>query len=142
MKTVNPLGSLKDSKTLDILINGFTKYEYLNGLSTANPGMSDAIYFMDNAKTVKTPYDILGNSAMRRVVLGALGLPDQIAIQPVETQARAITSRLKLTDLQDATKVRGIAERYLMARADQAVADQANATNDIFSSISKIYLKV
>jgi hypothetical protein len=142
MKTVNPLGSLSDAKTLDILINGFTKYEYLNGLSTANPGMSDAIYFMDNAKTVKTPYDILGNSAMRRVVLGALGLPDQIAIQPVETQARAITSRLKLTDMQDATKVRGIAERYLMARADQAVADQANATNDIFSSISKIYLKV
>jgi len=142
MKTVNPLGSLKDSKTLDILINGFTKYEYLNGLSAANPGMSDAIYFMDNAKTVKTPYDILGNRAMRRVVLGALGLPDQIAIQPVETQARAVTSRLKLTDLQDATKVRGIAERYLMARADQAVADQANATNDVFSSISKIYLKV
>jgi hypothetical protein len=142
MKTVNPLGSLSDAKTLDILINGFTKYEYLNGLSTANPGMSDAIYFMDNAKTVKTPYDILGNSAMRRVVLGALGLPDQIAIQPVETQARAITSRLKLTDMQDATKVRGIAERYLMARADQAAVEQANVSNDIFSAMAKISFKV
>ena len=138
MKFVSPLGSLKDPKMLEILTKGFTKYEYLGGLSTANPGMSDAIYFIDNARTVKNPYDILGNSAMRRVLLGALGLPDQIAIQPVETQARAITSRLKLTELQDPKKVRDIAERYLMARADKAAEEQANKTTDIFSTAAKI----
>jgi hypothetical protein len=142
MKSVNPLGSLSDPKMLDILTEGFTKFEYLDGLSKANPGMSDAIYFIDNAKNAKTPYDILGDAALRRVVLGALGLPDEIAIQPVETQARAITSRLKLTDLQDATKVRGIAERYLMARADQAAVEQANVSNDIFSAMAKISFKV
>jgi hypothetical protein len=46
---------------------------------------------------------------MRRVVLGALGIPDQVAIQPVETQARAVLARLKLADLQDPTKVRAMA---------------------------------
>ncbi len=142
MKTVNPLGTLSDPKMLEILTSGFTKYEYLDGLSKANPGMSDAIYFMDNAKTLKTPYDILGNRAMRRVVLGALGLPDQIAIQPVETQARAITSRLKLTDLQDATKVRAVAERYLMVRADKAVEEQANASNDVFATAARVSLRI
>jgi len=142
MKFVNPLGSLADPKMLEILTKGFTKYEYLDGLSTANPGMSDAIYFMNNAKTVKSPYDILGNSAMRRVVMGALGLPDQVAIQPVETQARAVTSRLKLTDLQDATKVRAIAERYLMARADKAAEEQANMSNDVFSTMAKVSFKI
>ncbi|MCZ8277705.1 MAG: DUF1217 domain-containing protein [Acetobacteraceae bacterium] len=142
MKSGLRLGSLSDPKMLEILSNGFTKYEYRTGLSETNPGMANAIYFSENAKTVKSVYDILGNGVLRRVVLGALGLPDQIAIQPVETQARAITSRLKLVDLQDPTKVRAIAERYLMAEADKAAAKASNASNDPFATISSLSIKV
>jgi hypothetical protein len=142
MKAGLRLGSLSDPKTLEVLTNGFTKYEYRTGLSAANPGMANAIYFMENAKTVKGPYDILGNGPMRRVVLGALGLPDQIAIQPVETQARAITARLKIADLQDPAKVRAIAERYLMAEADKAAANAGSTSNDPFSTISSLSIKV
>jgi hypothetical protein len=142
MKAGLRLGSLSDPKMLEILTNGFTKYEYRTGLSEANPGMANAVYFSENAKTVKSVYDILGNGVMRRVVLGALGLPDQLAIQPVETQARAVTSRLKLADLKDPTKVRTIAERYLMAEADKAAANTANASNDPFSTISSLSIKV
>lgn len=142
MKAGLRLGSLSDPKMLDILTNGFTKYEYRTGLSAANPGMANAVYFGENAKTVKSVYDILGNGVMRRVVLGALGIPDQVAIQPVETQARAITSRLKLTDFQDPIKVRAMAERYLMAEADKAAASAANASSDPFSAIAGLSIKV
>ena len=142
MKAGLRLGSLSDPKMLEVLSNGFTKYEYRTGLSATNPGMANAIYFSENAKTVKSAYDILGNGVMRRVVMGALGLPDQISIQPVETQARAVTSRLKLVDLQDPTKVRAIAERYLMAEADKAAAKAANASNDPFAMISSLSIKV
>lgn len=142
MKAGLRLGSLSDPKMLDILTNGFTKYEYRTGLSETNPGMANAIYFSENAQTVKTVYDILGNGVLRRVVLGALGLPDQLAIQPVETQARAVTSRLKLADLKDPTKVRAIAERYLMAEANKAAANAANASNDPFATISSLSIKV
>jgi hypothetical protein len=142
MKAGLRLGSLSDPKMLDILTNGFTKYEYRTGLSETNPGMANAIYFSENAQTVKTVYDILGNGVLRRVVLGALGLPDQLAIQPVETQARAVTSRLKLADLKDPTKVRAIAERYLMAEANKAAANTANASNDPFATISSLSIKV
>ncbi|MCA3280640.1 MAG: DUF1217 domain-containing protein [Roseomonas sp.] len=142
MKAGLRLGSLSDPKMLDILTNGFTKYEYRTGLSETNPGMANAIYFSENAKTVKSVYDILGNGVLRRVILGAFGLPDQIAIQPVETQARAVTSRLKLADLQDPTKVRAIAERYLMAEADKAAAKASSASNDPFATISSLSIKV
>lgn len=142
MKAGLRLGSLSDPKMLEILTNGFTKYEYRTGLSETNPGMANAVYFTESAKTVKTVYDILGNGAMRRVVLGALGLPDQIAIQPIETQARAVTSRLKLADLQDPAKVRAIAERYLMAEANKAAASAANGTSDPFATISSLSIKV
>ena len=142
MKAGLRLGSLSDPKMLEILTNGFTKYEYRTGLSETNPGMANAVYFSETAKTVKSVYDILGNGVLRRVVLGALGLPDQLAIQPVETQARAVTSRLKLADLQDPTKVRAIAERYLMAEADKAAAEAANAPNDPFATIAGLSLRV
>jgi len=142
MKQGLRLGSLSDPKMLEVLTNGFTKYEYRTGLSAANPGMANAVYFTENAKTVKNPYDILGNGPMRRVVIGALGLPDQIAIQPVETQARAVLAKLKIADLQDPVKVRAIAERYLMAEADKAAAAGASAGADPFSAISSLSIKV
>ena len=142
MKKSSPLGSLADPKMLEILTSGFTKYEYRTGLSDANPGMANAVYFSENAKNMKGPYDILGNGVMRRVVMGALGIPDQVAIQPVETQARAITSRLKLTDLQDPAKVRAMAERYLMAQADKAAANGGFGGMDAFSSITSLSIKV
>ncbi|MCA3363358.1 MAG: DUF1217 domain-containing protein [Roseomonas sp.] len=136
------LGSLSDPKMLEVLTNGFTKYEYRTGLSAANPGMANAIFFMENAKTVKTPYDILGNGPMRRVVLGALGLPDKIAIQPVETQARAVTAKLKIADLQDPVKVRALAERYLMAEAEKAAGATANTGSSPLAMISGLSIKV
>jgi hypothetical protein len=142
MKAGLRLGSLSDPKMLEILTNGFTKYEYRTGLSDTNPGMANAVYFSETAKTVKSVYDILGNGVLRRVVLGALGLPDQLAIQPVETQARAVTSRLKLADLQDPTKVRAIAERYLMAEADKAAGSAANTASDPFSAITSLSIRV
>ena len=57
---------------------------------------------------------------MRRVVTSALGLPPQLAIQPIDSQAKAITSRLPLTDLKDPKKVQMLAQRYLMTQADGA----------------------
>lgn len=142
IKKGSRLGSLSDPKMLEILTNGYTKYEYRTGLSDANPGMANAIYFIENAKNMKTPYDILGNGVMRRVMMGALGLPDQIAIQPVETQARAVMAKLKIADLQDPAKVRAFAERYLMAQADKAAAEKANAGTDPFATISSLSIKV
>jgi hypothetical protein len=104
--------------------------------------MANAVYFSETAKTVKSVYDILGNGVMRRVVLGALGIPDQVAIQPVETQARAVLARLKLADLQDPIKVRGLAERYLMAEADKAASSAANGASDPFSAITSLSIRV
>lgn len=141
MKWVSPLGSLADPKMLDVLTNGFTKYEYRTGLSTANPGMADAIYFTETAKNMKTAYDILGNAVMRRVVLGALGIPPEIAIQPVETQARAITSRLNLNDLQDPGKVKAMAERFLMAQASAATT-AASTAQDPLGIITNLSIQV
>ena len=74
--------------------------------------------------------------------MGALGLPDQVAIQPVETQARAIEARMKLADLQNPTKLRAMAERYLMSEADKAAASNASSASDTWGMITSLSIKV
>ncbi len=111
------LAGLRDPKLLANLASGYVQYQYQQGLDDRNAGMSDALYFIQNAAAKTDVYGILGNAVMRRVVTGALGLPAQIAVQSVETQARAITSRMKVADLQDPKTVQALAQRYVMAQA-------------------------
>lgn len=114
------LAALQDPQVKAKLEKGYVEYQYQQGLDVKNPGMSDALYFLKNAAGATDAYGILGNAVMRRVVTGALGLPTSIAVQSVETQARAITSRLRLADLQDPKKVQQLAQRYVMAKADNS----------------------
>ena len=111
------LAGLKHPALQQTLTDGYVQYQYQTGLDAANPGISDALYFLKTAKGETNIYNILGNSVLRRVVTGALGLPDAMVVQSVETQARAVTARLKLTDLQDPKKLEKLAERYVIAAA-------------------------
>ncbi|MBL6456658.1 DUF1217 domain-containing protein [Belnapia sp. T6] len=111
------LAGLQDATVQKKLTDGYVEYQYRTGLDAQNVGISDALYFLQHAKGETNVYNILGNSVLRRVVTGALGLPDSMVVQPIETQARAITSRLKLADLKDAGKLQKLAERYVIAAA-------------------------
>lgn len=116
------LAGLKDAATQKTLTDGYVQFQYQTGLDKGTGGMSDALYFIKNAAATKDVYSLLGNAVMRRVVTGALGIPQEIAIQPVDSQGRAITSRMKLTDLQDPKKVQLLAQRYVMAQAGSATS--------------------
>ncbi|SDB73688.1 DUF1217 domain-containing protein [Belnapia rosea] len=111
------LAALKDPKLQQQMMDGFVEYRYRTGLDDKNTGISDALYFLQNAKGETNVYNLLGNTVLRRVVAGALGLPDAMVVQPVETQARAITSRLKMADLKDSRALQKLAERYVIAAA-------------------------
>ena len=120
------LAGLRDPALLKKLEAGYVQYQYQQGLDDKNAGMADALYFIQNAGAKTDVYGILGNAVMRRVVTGALGLPAQIAVQSVETQARAITSRMKVADLQDPKKVQALAQRYVMAQAGTATGSSGS----------------
>ena len=113
------LAGLRDPATRKTIADGYVEYQYKRGLDDKTTGMSDALYYLKSAGKETNVYNILGNSVLRRVVTTALGLPPQLAVQSVESQARAITARLKLADLQDPRKVELLAQRYLMARANE-----------------------
>ena len=58
---------------------------------------------------------------------GALGLPQELVVQSIETQARAVTSRLDLNKLAKPGELQKLAERYLSARASKGNSGLAAA---------------
>ncbi|SHK24833.1 Protein of unknown function [Roseomonas rosea] len=113
------LDGLRDASVQKTLTEGYTAYQWRVSRDNEASGISDALYFKQRLAKGQAPsvYEVLGDAVLRRVVTGALGLPQAIAIQEVDTQARAITSRLDLSKLADPRQAAKLAERYVMAAA-------------------------
>lgn len=113
------LDGLRDATIQKTITEGFKAYQWRLSQDEQAGGISDALYFKQRmaSGTKLTAYEVLGDAVLRRVVTGALGLPQTIAIQGVETQARAITSRIDLSTLNDPKQAAKLTERYVMAAA-------------------------
>ncbi len=115
------ISALRAPALVQTLSDSYVTYQYQKGLDAQQPGMSDALYFLNNASQgASNVYNVLGDAVLRRVVTGALGLPQQLAFQGIETQARAVSSHLQLSTLNDPKAVFKLAQRYLMTQAGGA----------------------
>lgn len=135
------LDALRDPAMVERLSDAYLKYQYRTGLDEQQAGLSDALYFLESASRAEDAVDVLGDPVLRRVVTVALGLPREIAIQSVEAQGRAVAARLDVGDLQDPKAVRKLAERYLIAAANQAAAGQAATAADPLSQIVALSIR-
>lgn len=111
------IASLRDPKVQATLLDGLKRARLREEQDAQTPGLGDALEFASRAARARNSIDVLGDAVLRRVVTGALGLPQQLAIQSVEAQARAVDSRMKVEKLQNPVEVRRIAERYLIGMA-------------------------
>jgi hypothetical protein len=108
------IDALRDPKVQTTLNEGLQRARWQDDLETKQTGLGDAVVFQDRAASVGgNVYAVLGDPILRRVITGALGLPESMAVQPVETQARAVQARLKLDKLDNPKEVQRLAERYL-----------------------------
>ncbi|MDB5318046.1 MAG: hypothetical protein JWO24_3890 [Rhodospirillales bacterium] len=105
--------ALRDLANLARFDKGLRSLQWRQSLDETTTGLSDALYFKQVAASVTSTYGLLGNAVLRRVVTRALGLPDELALQSVEAQSRAVAKRLPLADLRDPKKVERLIERYL-----------------------------
>ena len=128
------IDALRDPKVQATLAEGLQRASYQDDLEEKQTGLGDAVIFQERAAAVDgNIYAVLGDPVLRRVVTGALGLPESIAVQSVETQARAVQARLNLDKLSNPKEVQRLAERYLAN-----VAMSETETNS-FSSILAMY---
>jgi hypothetical protein len=110
------LSVIQSPSVISTIANAYAEVTWRNSLDTTVPGLSNALSFRSKAATVTSVDQILGDPILRDVVTTALGLPRQIAIQPLSTQETAITSRLDLKQLKDPKFVERFVQRYLLAK--------------------------
>ncbi len=132
------VATLKAQAFLDELVDSFKRTRYEQNIAQDNPEVTKARYFKTNAKNATDNiYKILGDQVLRDVVTTTLGLPREIAIQPVETQAKAVTSRIDITRFNDPAFVDKFIQRYLNA-ADQK-KQQAGGTSGSGSYVLSLF---
>lgn len=121
------LATLRKPETLVAVEDSFIRTKWFEEIDAQQPGLSDAIDFKQRAPVFTNVFAILGDPITRRVVTGALGLPQGIVVQSVETQARAIQSRLDVKSLQNPKKVEALAQRYLLNQASASPSSLSTA---------------
>jgi hypothetical protein len=114
------LSVIQNPSVISTITNAYAEIIWRNSLNATTPGLSNALTFVANAKTATQVDQILGDPTLRSVVTTTLGIPLQIAFQPLEAQQKAITSQLDITKLQDPKFVQQFAQRYLIAMAQNA----------------------
>lgn len=79
---------------------------------SANEGVRLALYFERKVSKVTSPYGILADPALLKVVQTALVMPASMSLQSIEKQARLITDRLDIEDLKNPAKVKSLLNRF------------------------------
>ncbi len=93
-----------------------------------NPGVQLALYFRRNAPNVSSIYGILADKNLLTVVQTALGISPMTSAQPIDTQARLLSSKLKLSDFQDPKMLQAFISRFA-AMYDSNNAGAPNSLN-------------
>ena len=129
----NGLASLHDPKVTETLSHAYAEVTWRKSLDKTTPGLSDALSFREQAGKLTSALQILGDPLLRRVVTTTLRLPLEIALQSLDAQQSAITTRLDIARLQDPKFVEKFSQRYLLAAADKAASDAtASATSSAY----------
>lgn len=122
------LGNLKLPTVTARVIDRFTTAEYEKSLGQRDPAIREARYFAANIGKVTSIYEILGDPVLRTVVTDTLGLPTQLALQPVETQAETIRRRLDISQFRTAgTPTSTTQQARTNALADVSGLEKASA---------------
>ncbi|MBL8557798.1 MAG: DUF1217 domain-containing protein [Hyphomonadaceae bacterium] len=111
---------LKKASSIAEIKEGYAQALWRESLEASAPGVSYALAFKERAEKLTSAYKVLGDPVAREVVTTALGLPPQIAYQPVTSQAALIERRIDVTRLKDPSYVDGLVKRYLVLRSGGA----------------------
>ena len=131
------LKTIQNPKVISTIANAYGEVTWRQSLDAATPGLSNALTFRSEASTITSVDQILGDPVMRTVVTTALGIPEQIAFQPLQAQEKAISAQLDVTKFQDPKYVESFVQRYLLAANSSSSA--TSTTPDMTSLAVQAY---
>jgi len=122
------LAVIQQPKVISSIANGYAENTWLQSLDATTPGLSYALSFRNTASSITSVDQILGDPVMRTVVTTTLGIPLQIAFQPLEAQEKAISSQLDISQFKDPKFVDTFLQRYIIAAATASSTSSTSST--------------
>lgn len=129
------LAVIQNPQVMSTITSAYAEVTWRQSLDASTPGLSNALTFRSEASGISSVDQILGDPIMRTVVTTALGLPEQIAFQPLQAQEQAISSRLDISQFQNPSFVNSFTQRYLIA-ANAAAASSSSSTSPDLTSLA------
>ncbi len=116
------LDKLRDPKVFAEIRANYIEYKRVDEVSTRSQPVADALHV--RAMEDKTPgvYTLLGDRILRRVALTLAGLPESIAFQSIESQARQLEKRIDLKQFATPEGREKMIQRYLVMAGDEATS--------------------
>jgi hypothetical protein len=119
------LASFQKPATIAAIASAYTTDIWETNQDSVTPGLSNALAFKAQASTISSVDQILGDPMMRSVITTTLGIPQQIAFQPLDAQEHAISSRIDIKKFQSPSFVASFVQQYLIANAANAAASSS-----------------
>ncbi|WP_419898115.1 DUF1217 domain-containing protein [Roseomonas sp. USHLN139] len=108
------LARLKDPKVLAEIKANYIEYKRVSEVAEQSTEVSDALHIRGMEDKTPGVYNVLGDRILRRVALTLAGLPEEIAYQSIESQARQVEKRIDLTEFSTAEGREKLINRYLI----------------------------
>jgi hypothetical protein len=109
------LAKIRDPAVMAALKDGMIQYRRITGISAQSQAVADALYVRDLPKgEAPTLFAVLGDRVMRRVATTVTNLPQELALQSVEAQARTLGARFDPAQFADPKKRDALINRYLI----------------------------
>lgn len=114
--------TLTKPENIDMVVSRYVDDALRAGQGRQNPGVELALYFRDNAPKLTSVYGLLADKKLLEVVQTALDLSPRMSAQQIDTQARLLKAKIKISDFADPQKL----ERFLARFASQYDVKHAN----------------
>jgi len=124
------LSAVQSSTALATLSSSYAEVIWRQSLEARTPGLSDALTFRQEASTITSVDQILGDPILRNVVTTALNIPKQIALQDLGAQELAISSQLDITQFKDPHFVESFTQQFLLNAQTNAANTQTSNSLD------------
>ncbi len=124
------LSVIQNPQVISTITNAYAEVTWRQSLDATTPGLSNALTFRQEAASITSVDQILGDPVMRTVVTTALGVPEQIAFQPLSAQEQAISARLDISKFSDPKFVESFVQRYLIAAAGSTTTSSTTPSLD------------
>lgn len=105
-------GTTQTLAVRDQVVAQYTAQALESAQGKYNQGVQMALYFKRKAPELTNIYGILADKTLLSVVQTALDISPYMSNQPIDSQAKLLSSKLKIADFKDAKKLDNFIQRF------------------------------